>query len=938
MAWSDLKKVSELIKEEKKAGIILPIDNNDMENTSSDEVVSHLENAYRSLRENKPLIEAEEDALVDFVDRSVTCTLNPELAAKMINVNYDKEHGLKIVKIVKLCMVHYHTKACRKYGSSAKCRFRFPRFPIWKTIVTTTQLKEETEEERDIRLHKHKNVLDSVLKILDDTEKIDMIMNKFDKENESIAEYRNNRKERILEVLKLANIEPEDYLAALKENSRKGINVILARDIDELNVNNYNPEWLEAWDGNIDIQPCSDFFAVITYITEYFTKDESGTSSFLAEASKQIKALPIKDQKRCIKNVFLTHRQMGLSEAFMKIFPDMKLKDSNISSVFVPLGKKDEISRYLLRADPELNYFDKELFEIDDREGLYYEKPNWIDKYLRRDMSQWDALCLPQYVKMYDPTNREEKEIEEDNDKDDDFIEDDTEAIEDVPNEKYKTCLGQDDDYCVKFEKDKIKYGQEVKFHYLITESGLLGKPLPGLMKLENPYPGEPKFLRKRKHPKALRFYKVKRDSNPSRFFLHELMMYKSFDKEDYARWHDDDECQADYEKHKESIKHVKDIVMEWMEDVEEARYFVEEAMKNEIDVLETGEFLDPEKHKDGLECDMEGREDDDQYTHLDPEGLKDLDFPDAGNWYRKLEVLDTNDLEGKTCRVDVWQRKVVDVGLKYVRGLKKYANGFDSLPTPENLVVIRGAGSGKSTVIECLTQWAHRTLAKAGDDPSSPYVLKAATTGAASTLIEGSTVHSSLGFDFSSKHSSLNDKKREQKREQLKNLKVLIIDEFSMMKADILYRIHLRLREVTQIDQDFGGVNVCLFGDPAQLKPVLGSYIFAAPNCPDYKLAYGDGSDSLWRSFKVINLEENHRQGKDKDYADMLNRIRMGKHNKEDIDILKSRVRPNGHPDLKGALFISAKVKPVATFNEKEINKLPGKLYVSRATHIQAM
>ena len=70
--------------------------------------------------------------------------------------------------------------------------------------------------------------------------------------------------------------------------------------------------------------------------------------------------------------------------------------------------------------------------------------------------------------------------------------------------------------------------------------------------------------------------------------------MYKSFDKEDYARWHDDDECQADYEKHKESIKHVKDMVMECMEDVEEARYFVEEAMENEIDVLETGEILDP--------------------------------------------------------------------------------------------------------------------------------------------------------------------------------------------------------------------------------------------------------------------------------------------------------------------------------------------------------
>ena len=161
---------------------------------------------------------------------------------------------------------------------------------------------------------------------------MDQIMNKYDKENE--YEYRNNREGRIMEVLKLANVDPEDYLAALKESIMKGTNVILARDIDELNVNNYNPEWLEAWDGNIDIRQCTDFFAVVTYITEYFTKDESGTSSFLAEASKQIKALPIKNQKRCIQN--------------------MKLKDLNISSVFVPLGKKEEISRYLLRDDPEL--------------------------------------------------------------------------------------------------------------------------------------------------------------------------------------------------------------------------------------------------------------------------------------------------------------------------------------------------------------------------------------------------------------------------------------------------------------------------------------------------------------------------------------------------------------------------------------------------------
>ena len=150
------------------------------------------------------------------------------------------------------------------------------------------------------------------------------------------------------------------------------------------------------------------------------------------------------------------------------------------------------------------------------------------------------------------------------------------------------------------------------------------------------------------------------------------------------------------------------------------------------------------------------------------------MDFPSAGNWYRKLEFLDNCSLEQQTCRLDAWQRKVIDVGLKFVKGLKKFSGGFGSLPKPENLVVIGGAGSGKSTVIECLAQWCQRLLMKTGDDPNSPYVLKAATTGAASTLIEGTTVHSILGFDFSSKHTSLSDKKREIKREQLKNLNIL--------------------------------------------------------------------------------------------------------------------------------------------------------------------
>ena len=128
---------------------------------------------------------------------------------------------------------------------------------------------------------------------------------------------------------------------------------------------------------------------------------------------------------------------------------------------------------------------------------------------------------------------------------------------------------------------------------------------------------------------------------------------YKHFGPEEYERWHDDQKCIEDYEKYKENIKKVKAKVMEWMEDVEEARYFVEEVMKNEINLEETGDNMDPEMHQEDIDCELEGVEEDEQYRHLDPEGLKDSDIPDSTSWYRKLEVKDQYVLEQETCKLD---------------------------------------------------------------------------------------------------------------------------------------------------------------------------------------------------------------------------------------------------------------------------------------------
>ena len=112
------------------------------------------------------------------------------------------------------------------------------------------------------------------------------------------------------------------------------------------------------------------------------------------------------------------------------------------------------------------------------------------------------------------------------------------------------------------------------------------------------------------------------------------------------------------------------------------------------------------------------------------------------------------------------------------------------------------------------------------------------------------------------------------------------------------------------------------------QLKPVRGRYIFQQPACEEYHAAYGDGTDSLWRSFDVINLTHNHRQGAEKDFADLLNRVRTGEQTEDDLETLKSRVRQEGDPELVDCVRVNATVKETVQHNDEKLDKLPGKLY----------
>ena len=259
-------------------------------------------------------------------------------------------------------------------------------------------------------------------------------------------------------------------------------------------------------------------------------------------------------------------------------------------------------------------------------------------------------------------------------------------------------------------------------------------------------------------------------------------MLYTSFDEKDYDNWHDDDQCIKAFLEKEEEINLRKQQVMECLEDVEEGRHYVEEVLKNEMDTKDIGDELDAEKEQDDADCEEEGNEIDPLYQHLDLGDHNEHDFTPTSGWCKKVELKDDYQLMKETHYLDRNQRKTLDICLKYARDIvKAHKNHKNAIPETPCLIVLGGAGSGKSTVINSLTQWIQKTLQKPGDDPQSPYILATGTTGAASVLIQGMTIHSAVGLTHGHKHNSLSDKRREIKRDQFKNLKFLILDEFSV-------------------------------------------------------------------------------------------------------------------------------------------------------------
>ncbi len=243
----------------------------------------------------------------------------------------------------------------------------------------------------------------------------------------------------------------------------------------------------------------------------------------------------------------------------------------------------------------------------------------------------------------------------------------------------------------------------------------------------------------------------------------------------------------------------------------------------------------------------------------------------------------------------------------------------FDAIETTRDNIFVTGrAGTGKSTLLNHLA-WK-----------TSKQLVICAPTGVAALNIGGQTIHSlfRLPIGVIADHDI---EQNAQLKKLLNTIDSLVIDEVSMVNADLLDAMDRSLRQARQRPHEaFGGVQVVLFGDPYQLAPVPGE--------GDERAYFEDHYRSMWffdakvwddADLTIYELATIHRQH-EAEFKYMLNAVRHAAVTAEIAERLNSVGART--PPRDGAITLATTNSTVTRINASELAKLPGRAHTAVA------
>lgn len=237
----------------------------------------------------------------------------------------------------------------------------------------------------------------------------------------------------------------------------------------------------------------------------------------------------------------------------------------------------------------------------------------------------------------------------------------------------------------------------------------------------------------------------------------------------------------------------------------------------------------------------------------------------------------------------------------------------FEAIEGTRDHVFVTGrAGTGKSTLLNHL------------NFNTQKQIVICAPTGVAALNVGGQTIHSLFRLPI----GVIADHEIDQNdavRKILNAMDTLVIDEISMVNADLMDAMDRALRQARQRRHEpFGGVQVVLFGDPYQLAPV--------PGDADERAYFADTYDSMWffdakvwreTDLRIFELGEVHRQH-DAEFKHMLNAVRHGMVTAEIAGVLNGIGARRPLPE-HGAITLATTNGTVNRINATQLHRLPG-------------
>ncbi|MBU2102439.1 MAG: AAA family ATPase [Candidatus Omnitrophota bacterium] len=249
-----------------------------------------------------------------------------------------------------------------------------------------------------------------------------------------------------------------------------------------------------------------------------------------------------------------------------------------------------------------------------------------------------------------------------------------------------------------------------------------------------------------------------------------------------------------------------------------------------------------------------------------------------------------------------------------------EFLGAFNLLENTRDPVFVSGkAGTGKSTLLKYF-----RTH-------TSKNVVVLAPTGVAAINVGGQTIHSF--FRFPPRLIQKDTIRRRRNAKIIKKLDMVIIDEVSMVRADLMDGIDYALRiNRDQMDVPFGGAQVVFFGDLFQLPPVVEAQAqeILARNYESPYFFNANVFDQI--SLRYIELTKIYRQS-DAKFINILNQIRSKEHTEEELGVLNERVRERIPQDLAHCVILTTTNYRANTINEERLVSLSADVVTHDAT-----